>query len=172
MSSVSIKSARLFIKLILFTLFSFSSLKVKAWEVDFSRRKIDFQSVQDQSRLPASQESTENLSLVEQIFDPQEIPQDIVILATEKGFIPDEVRLKKNGTYRIHVVNVNSERKNTSFVLDAFSEFHGTPYGTQKTFQVIPKKEGVFAFTSPEVGLRGKLVIYERPRRQIANQKD
>ena len=96
MNFVNFKSVRLYTKLFLFCLFSFSTIRVKAWEVDFSRRQLDFQSVSDESRLPASVESTEKISLVEQLIDFQELPQDVVILSTAKGFVPDQIRLKKN----------------------------------------------------------------------------
>lgn len=169
MNSVSFKSVKLCTKLFLFIIFSFSTIKVKAWEVDFSRRQVDFKSISDESRLPASSESSEKLSLVEQIIDPQELPQDIVVLSTDKGFVPDQIRLKKHGVYKIHVVNVNATQKNTSFVLDAFSEFHATSYGVQKTFQIRPKKEGIFSFNCPETAIAGKLVIYDSSPRKLSS---
>ncbi len=173
MNFVNFKSVKLCTKLFLFCLFSFSTIRVKAWEVDFSRRQLDFQSVSDESRMPASTESSERISLVEQVIDPQELPQDVVILSTDKGFVPDQIRLRKNGVYKIHVVNVNSAQKNTSFVMEAFSEFHATSFGVQKTFQVSPKKEGVYGFHCPETATKGRLVIYDSsPRRLSSVSKD
>ncbi len=169
MNFVSFKSVKLCTKLVLFVLFSFSTIRVKAWEVDFSRRQVDFQSVRDESRMPASAETSEKISLVEQVIDPQELPQDIVVLSTEKGFVPDRIRLKKNGVYKIHVVNVNATQKNASFVLDAFSEFHATSFGVQKTFQIRPKKEGIFSFNSPESAISGKFIIYDGAVRRLSS---
>jgi hypothetical protein len=166
---VNFKSVRLYTKLFLFCLFSFSTIRVKAWDVDFSRRQLDFQSVSDESRLPASVESTEKISLVEQLIDFQELPQDVVILSTAKGFVPDQIRLKKNGAYKIHIVNVNASQKNTSFVMDAFSEFHSTSFGVQKTFVITPKKEGVFSFNCPETAISGKIVIYDSAARRLSS---
>lgn len=170
MNFVSFKSVKLFTKLFLFFTFSFSTVRVKAWDVDFSRRQLDFQSVTDESaRMPASTESTEKISLVEQALDPEELPQDVVILSTEKGFVPEQIRLKKNGVYRVHVVNVNTEKKNTSFMMDSFSEFHATSFGVEKKFLIKPKKEGVFSYSCPETAISGKLVIYESKTRKLAS---
>lgn len=79
---------------------------------------------------------------------------------TEKGFVPAQVRLKKGGNYRIHVVNVNNKEKNVSFVLDAFSEHHNTVFGEQKTFHVTPKTDGIFSYQCPETAVQGKFIIY------------
>ncbi len=79
---------------------------------------------------------------------------------TDKGFVPETVRLKKGGNYRIHVVNVNGKEKNVSFVLDAFSEHHNTVFGEQKTFSVSPKTDGIFSYQCPETAVQGKFIIY------------
>ena len=51
----------------------------------------------------------------------QEPTQEIVILNTEKGFVPASVRVKKGVAYKIHVVNLNMKEKNVSFLMDSFS---------------------------------------------------
>lgn len=136
-----------------------------AWEVDLSRRQVDFDRVTDQSRLPASAKSAESVDLLEKVFDSVEPAQDVVIMNTEKGFVPEAVHLRQGGTYRIHVVNVNSKEKNVSFVMDAFSEHHNTVYGQAKSFTVTPKADGVFAFQCPETSLQGRVVVVPGERK-------
>ncbi len=172
MNSANFKSVRLCINLFLFVLSSFGTIRVKAFEIDFSRRQLEFSEVQDQSRLPASVEVKKtNMSLVETVFDPSAPADDIVIMNTENGFVPSALRLKKDASYRIHVVNVNEKEKNISFVLEAFSEFHSTVFGIEKHFTVTPKKEGIYTFTCPETAAKGQLIIYssENPRRRLAS---
>jgi hypothetical protein len=101
--------------------------------------------------------------VLDQIFDAGEPVQEIVILNTEKGFVPNTVRVRKNARYKISVVNVNEKEKNVSFILDGFSEHHATYFGKVKTFVLNPNKEGVFSFQSPETAAEGKLVVYNPP---------
>jgi hypothetical protein len=96
----------------------------------------------------------------ESLFQSGEIAQEIVVLNTEKGFIPSTIRVRKGLNYEIHVVNVNDKEKNVSFVLDSFSEHHATYYGKIKTFTIHPQKVGVYRFISPETSAQGKLVVY------------
>ncbi|MGZ3742765.1 MAG: cupredoxin domain-containing protein [Pseudobdellovibrionaceae bacterium] len=124
-----------------------------------SRRQLDFNRVTNQSRLPDSMTSNEPESVFGQAFDSIEPTQDIVILNTEKGFMPETIRVKKGNSYRIHVVNVNSKDKNVSFVLDAFSEHHNTVYGQERVFNLNPKVDGVFSYQCPETGMQGRVVI-------------
>ncbi len=131
-----------------------------AWEVDFSRRQVDFNKVTNEDRLPASIKEDQSVSILSGVFDSVEPTQDIVIMNTEKGFVPDTVRLKKGNNYRIHVVNVNGKEKNVSFVLDAFSEHHNTVFGEEKTFSVMPKTDGIFSYQCPETAVQGKFIIY------------
>ncbi|XGC81507.1 cupredoxin domain-containing protein [Bdellovibrio bacteriovorus] len=132
-----------------------------AWEVDFSRRQVDFNRVTNEDRLPASSVKEEDsTTILNSVFQSVEPTQDIVIMNTEKGFVPDKVHLKKGGNYRVHVVNVNGKEKNVSFVLDAFSEHHNTVFGQQKTFHVTPKAEGIFSYQCPETAVQGKFIIY------------
>jgi hypothetical protein len=99
-------------------------------------------------------------SMFDSVFGANEPVQEIVILNTEKGFVPSSVHVRKNGHYKIHVVNVNEKEKNVSFILDGFSEHHATYYGKIKTFTLEPKKEGVFSFQSPETAAEGRLVVF------------
>jgi plastocyanin len=131
-----------------------------AWEVDFSRRQVDFNKVSNEDRLPASIREDQSVSILSKVFDSVEPTQDIVIMNTEKGFVPETVRLKKGNNYRIHVVNVNGKEKNVSFVLDAFSEHHNTVFGEEKTFSVMPKTDGIFSYQCPETAVQGKFIIY------------
>lgn len=131
-----------------------------AWEVDFSRRQVEFNKVKNEDRLPASVQEDQSVNILNKVFDSVEPTQDIVIMNTDKGFVPAQVRLKKGGNYRIHVVNVNNKEKNVSFVLDAFSEHHNTVFGEQKTFHVTPKTDGIFSYQCPETAVQGKFIIY------------
>lgn len=157
MNSLSSKIAAVCTSLLIVTPLS------HAWEVDLSRRQLDFNRVTDQSRLPASTTTDETQSLFGQVFDSVEPTQDIVILNTEKGFVPDTIRVKKGSSYRIHVVNVNPKDKNVSFVLDAFSEHHNTVYGQERVFNLNPKADGVFSYQCPETAVQGRVVVISGP---------
>ncbi len=138
-----------------------------AWEVDFSRRQKDLKSLSS-ARSPASEEVqilnpsmvAEPPKLLEDAFKSTGPMQEIVILNTDKGFVPETVRLRKDGSYKITIVNVNEKEKNTSFVLDAFSEHHGTYFGAVKSFELMPKTSGIFSFVCPETAAQGRLVIF------------
>ncbi len=153
MNSLSSKIAAVCTSLLIVTPLS------QAWEVDLSRRQLDFNRVTDQNRLPASTTTDETQNLFGQVFDSVEPTQDIVILNTEKGFVPDTIRVKKGNSYRIHVVNVNQKDKNVSFVLDAFSEHHNTVYGQQRVFNLNPKADGIFSYQCPETAFQGRVVV-------------
>ncbi len=131
------------------------------WKVDFSRRSSQTRS--EDLREPASQDGpvqAQTPGFFSSLFETGDIAQEIVVLSTDKGFIPSTVRVKKGLTYQIHVVNVNEKEKNVSFVLDSFSEHHATFYGKIKSFTIRPVKEGMFKFVSPETSAQGKLVVY------------
>lgn len=155
------------------------------WKVDFSRRVRasreaelnDSRRLEMLSRSPASAQPSGVMIPVEvtrpagqsqepakgvfdTIFDQSEPVQDIVILHTEKGFVPSAVRVRKNGRYRIHVVNVNAKEKNVSFILDGFAEHHATFYGQIKVFNLEPKTEGTYSFQSPETSSEGQVVVF------------
>lgn len=130
------------------------------WKVDLSRRQ---KAVRDQdmrdARTPAS--NSDEKTFFDALFESGEPMQELVILNTDKGFLPPMVRLRKGGKYLVHVVNVNEKEKNISFVLDGFSEHHSTFYGKVKSFRIEPKKEGVFSFNCPETSIEGRLVVYQ-----------
>lgn len=135
------------------------------WKVDLSRRVQSTRS--EDLRDPASVEmpidaapSQQKPGFFESLFIPSDIAQEIVVLNTEKGFVPSTIRVKKGMNYQIHIVNVNEKEKNVSFVLDSFSEHHATFFGKIKSFVIRPQKEGVFRFNSPETSAQGKLVVF------------
>ena len=158
MNSASFKIVKSCTKALL--AFSFVTPTAQAWEVDFSRRQVQFDSVKNEDRLPASLKEDQSEAILSRVFDSVEPAQDIVIMNTSKWFVPETVRLRKGGNYRIHVVNVNGKEKNVSFVLDAFSEHHSTLFGEQKTFTVTPKTDGIFSYQCPETAVQGKFIIY------------
>lgn len=137
------------------------------WKVDFSRRMDNTR--KEDLREPASADVPQvapqpsagapQPGFFETIFQGNDVAQEIVVLNTEKGFVPSTLRVRKGLNYQIHVVNVNEKEKNVSFVLDSFSEHHATFYGKIKSFVVRPVKEGVYKFVSPETGAQGKLVV-------------
>lgn len=160
MNSANSKSAKRFTEFSTVALLALGlATPANAWEVDFSRRQTDFKRVVNQSRLPASAASSEKAGLIEKVFEVAEPTQDLVILNTDKGFVPETVHLRKGATYRVHVVNVNESEKNISFVLDAFSEHHSTVFGRTKTFTISPKADGVFDFLCPETAMQGRIVV-------------
>lgn len=149
------------------------------WSVDLSRRtqqmrkqelnrapaalrkaaEVDGVQVVDPASVPTETKEPER-SFVDKIFDAGEATQDIVILNTERGFVPNTIRVRKDGRYLIHVVNVNEKEKNVSFILDGFSEHHATFFGKVKTFRLEPRREGVFSFMSPETAVEGKFIVF------------
>lgn len=163
MNSVNSKSVKLFIKILCLVLIS---TQAQSWDVDMSRRKLDFDRVSDQNRLPASTQtvlpSTFN---VEELIPSMQPTQDIVILNTEKGFVPEKVVVRKGESYRIHLVNVHPEKKNISFILDDFAESHSTPFAKDKLFDLRPKKAGEFSFHCPETSFRGRLIVIDNERK-------
>lgn len=128
------------------------------WKVDFSRRTDSVRA--EDLRAPASVEPKKEPGMFEFLFEGGDPIQEVVVLNTEKGFIPSTLRVREGLTYKINVVNVNEASRNVSFVLDSFSEHHATYYGKIKTFHIKPAKEGVFSFICPETSAKGKLVVY------------
>lgn len=169
-----------FLKALVFSFFYFIQVKVHAadWAIDLSRRQTDFTRIENQ-RMPAATNATETpaktdgdiLEALKKVVNPVEPSQEIVILQTETGFIPEMVHLKKNDVYKIHVVNLNAKEKNVSFMMDAFSQTHNTIYGVVKTFTIQPKIEGVYSYQSPETGALGKVVITPEVTRKVASEK-
>lgn len=157
MNWLSSQIARHFTKLIVFVVVSNVQVSVKAWDVDLSRRKQELQKLNGNG--PTALQSKKEENLMSSVFQSLEPTQEIVILNTEKGFVPETLRLKRGQNYKISVVNVNEKEKNTSFILDAFSEHHGTFFGQPKTFELSPKVEGVFSFQCPETAKQGHIVV-------------
>jgi hypothetical protein len=136
------------------------------WKVDFSRRFPEPK--KDELREPASAQPADGSvpdspaaqpGFFEAVFENTDPAQEIVVINTEKGFIPSQIRVRQGQSYKIYVVNVNDAEKNVSFVLDSFSEHHATYYGKIKSFIIRPQKEGVYRFMSPETSAQGKLVV-------------
>lgn len=159
MNTPNIILAKIFSSLLLLTIVTGAAAE---WKVDFSRRTQNTRS-QD-LRSPAATDATDVQapppSFFESLFQTGDVAQEIVVLNTEKGFVPSTVRVKKGLNYQIHIVNVNDKEKNVSFVLDSFSEHHATFYGKIKSFVIRPQKEGVYKFVSPETSAQGKLVVF------------
>lgn len=126
-----------------------------AWEIDLSRRRRDVQ-----KRDATTQAPPPETGFLDNLLPVNPAAQEIVILATENGFVPKTVRVKKDVAYTIYVVNVNEKEKNVSFILDAFSEHHGTYFGKIKKFEITPKKEGIYSFYCPEASFEGRMVVY------------
>ena len=171
MNSVNSKTAKLFTRIfgeaLLFTFFAAIMVGsfAEAWEIDMSRRKTDFDRVSDQNRLPASEKTvTTGFNLDELLPSTQPI-QDIVILNTDKGFVPERVVVRKGETYKIHLVNVHPEKKNISFIMDDFAESHNTPFALDKEFELKPKKSGEYSFHCPETSYRGRLIVIDAERK-------
>lgn len=136
---------------------------VRAWEVDLSRRRLEFDKIKDENRLP-SNETVEIKNPLAKVLESSEVAKDIVILNSEKGFIPDTIQLRQGLSYRLHVVNVNEQKRNVSFIVDSFGQHHNTVYGTPKSFQLSPKTEGIFSYQCPETSLQGKIVVLPQER--------
>lgn len=169
MNLQSSRIANNFIRITLFSLTFFAQVTVKAWDVDFSRRQKEI----DNSRRPASVQPAgtvnempvENKSIFSTITgmasDVVSPTQEIVVMNTNKGFVPETIRLKKGVNYKFHVVNVNDKNKNLSFIIDSFGEHHGTFFGQPKDFSLSPKTEGVFSFVCPETAKEGRIIVYD-----------
>ena len=139
-------------------------LPLKAeWQLDLSRRqKTLTKAVEASAENEGDKKAEENIGFFDFIASDG-APNEVVILNTEKGFVPSTVRLKVGARYQLHIVNINEKEKNVSFMLDAFSEHHGTFYGQVKSVTIEPKKEGVFSYQCPETAIEGKLVIFSAP---------
>lgn len=165
MNLLILKIAKLFTKYNLITIgLVLISLKTSAWDVDLSRRIKNVETnVVDELRWPSSLKPAEELfseTSAQQMFSSVEPAQSIAILQTENGFVPDTIRIRKDGNYKIFVANVNEKFKNASFILDAFGQNHGTYFGKPKSFELAAKVNGVFTFLCPETGAQGKIVVF------------
>ncbi len=141
--------------LIVFCL-GFSSALHAEWMVDFSRRQQDLVELEKQTQVYKEEQK----SVLDMVTDRQEAMKDIVIIHTKDGYHPQRIQVKRNQRYRIHVVNVDKTQKNVSFMMDAFSEHHGTYFGDEVVFEIEPRKEGLFDFKCPESLAKGQMVVY------------
>lgn len=187
MNSVNFKTVKSytksFLRGFLFALFYFAQVKVNALEIDMSRRVpasvpstrsgsltktpsknlfgVAVKTAEAQPDFTPRQSDTEILKELKKAMLPAEPSSEIVILNTETGFIPAKIQLKKGEAYKIHVVNLNMREKNTSFLMDAFTQSHNTVFGMQKTFNIEPQVEGIFSFQCPETGIQGQVVVVQ-----------
>ncbi len=159
MNLLNFKIAKRFTRIILFIFAFFVQVSVKAWTIDMSRRQKDLTSLKMPAQIVDKKQNSEE-SILSSYFQASEPTQDIVIMNTDSGFVPQTLHLKKGMNYKIHIVNVNGKEKNTSFVLDAFSEHHATFFGERKTFQISPKTDGIFSFQCPETAYQGKIIVF------------
>lgn len=174
------------LRTLFFVMFYLIQVKVHAeWEIDLSRRQVDFQRIQN-ARMPASvvsvdpyanketdeKSSLEVIEAIKRAVSPVIPTQKIVIAQTESGFVPEIIHLQKGETYEINVVNLNSKEKNVSFLMDSFSQSLNTVFGSLKTFKINPNVEGVFSYQSPETGASGKVVVVADKIRKIASQQN
>lgn len=95
------------------------------------------------------------------LLDRQAPAQEVVIMHTRDGFFPTNVQIYKNRRYKVHVVNVHESNKNVSFMMDSFSQHHGTYFGKPVSFVIEPRQEGLFPFQCPETAAQGHLVVTE-----------
>lgn len=169
MNSSNSTTVTLFTRVLAFVLASVLHVSVKAaWELDLSRRSKDISKNTGPSRLKLSEPAKK--TWVQDVAGSVEPIQDVVLIHTQAGFIPDTVRMKKGQPYRLHIVNVNEQEKNVSFIMDAFSEHHATYFGQEKSFVVTPQQEGVFSFLCPETAKQGTVVVVPvTPSRQTAS---
>lgn len=186
MNSANFKSVKSYTKSFfrgfLFAFFYFAQVKVNAFEIDMSRRipasvpsasenavktpsKTLFgtpvKTAEPNPEFTPRQNDAEILKALKKAVLPTDPSNEIVILNTETGFIPAKIQLRKGEAYKIHVVNLNMREKNTSFLMDAFTQSHNTVFGLQKTFNIEPQVEGIFSFQCPETGIQGQMVVIQ-----------
>lgn len=136
--------------------FLFTSFGNAEWMIDLSRRQKDLVELEKQQQVYKE----EKKSVLDMVTDRQSSIQDLVIIHTSEGFQPKRVSVKRDQRYRVHVVNVNKDIKNVSFMLDAYSQHHGTYFGEEVVFVIEPRKEGLFDFQCPETLAKGQIVVY------------
>lgn len=139
-------------------LLSSSELLADGWRLDLSRRSKELTQTDLKEGAPINAPSDK--SFFENLFTVSEPVHELIILNTDKGFLPGTLRMREGLIYNVHVVNVNEKEKNVSFVMDSFSEHHATYYGKIKSFQVKPQKEGIFTFVCPETSAQGRVIVY------------
>lgn len=148
------------------------SIASAEWKVDLTRRSGQL----SKHVLLEKEPPKKSRGVFDAVFSSSEPIQEIVILNTEKGFVPSKIKVREGHQYKVHVVNVAEKNKNVSFVMESFSEFHSTYFGKINTFKMKPKATGVFNFQCPETSAQGKLVVlpnsYQGPSiRQPASEQ-
>ncbi len=181
MNSVNFKTVKnytkSFLRGFLFALFYFAQVKVHAFEIDLSRRmpasEIEVKTPSRTWASPATKpgkaetefvtrkNDSEILKALKKAVLPVEPSNEIVILNTEAGFIPEKVQIRKGQAYKVHIVNLNLREKNTSFLMDSFTQSHNTVYGVEKSFNIEPQVEGIFSYQCPETGIQGQMIVVQ-----------
>ncbi len=141
---------------LLLSVFLFTIQLHAEWLVDFSRRQKDLVDIEKQRQVYQEEKKT----VLDMLTDREAPSQDLVIINTPEGFRPELIQVKRNQRYRVHVVNINKNQKNLSFMMDAFSQHHGTYFGDQVVFEIEPRREGLFDFQCPETSAKGQMVVY------------
>ena len=177
MNSVNFKIVKhytsTFVRAFVFAFFFLVQVKVHAQIVEAGDNKDAITAPQSESKavMPTQnliskpgeantrQKDSEILKAIHKAVQPVEPTNQIVILNTEKGFVPDKIRLKKGEAYKIHVVNINMSEKNISFIMDSFTQSHNTVFATEKTFNIEPQVEGIYSYQCPETGVQGQLIV-------------
>ncbi len=145
---------------------TYTNLALAEWTVDLSRRQKAVQAKDMQEMRKPASATSESKSFLDVVFQNGEPLQEIVVLNTDKGFVPSTLRVRQGSKYKVHVVNVNEKEKNVSFVLDSFGEHHATYYGKIKSFYIEPKKEGIYSFECPETSNAGRMIVFANPGAQ------
>jgi plastocyanin len=188
-NSVNFKIAsnyiNLFFKTTLVTFCFFAQIKVHAQIVEAGDNKDAITVPQSESKVVMPTQSAivkpgdvntkikdeQILKAIRKAVQPVEPSNQIVILNTEKGFVPDQVRVKKGEAYKVHIVNINMREKNVSFIMDSFTQSHNTVYGIEKTFNIEPQVEGIYSYQCPETGLQGQLVVVGEDKQMPARRE-
>ena len=146
-----------YIKVVVALSFLLSSyLSFADWKIDLSRRAKHI-GIQKYVEVIPKEEKKE---VFKYYYSNKHPVQELVIMSTKNGFVPESVSLKSGVQYRIYLINVDKNVKNSSFVMPGFSQYHSMYYGNSKSFIIHPKKEGVFKFESPETQKVGKIVVH------------
>ena len=200
MNSANIKTAKsytsTFMRAFVFSFFFFVQVKVNAQIIEAGDNKDAITVPQTESKtvMPTKKSVTKPveternktdadiLKAIRQAVQPVEPSNQIVILNTEAGFVPDKVRVKKGEAYKIHVVNINMREKNVSFIMDSFTQSHNTVFAQAKSFNIEPQIEGIYSYQCPETGVQGQLIVVDdqktidkkefRQRRKLASQEE
>ena len=125
------------------------------WKIDFTRRQREMVRTEKRRKIA----SEDKKSFLDMALERQAPMQELVIMHDENGFKPSLLQVRKDQRYKVHIVNVDKKSKNVSFMLDAFSQHHGTFFGKPVSFVIEPRKEGLFQFQCPETAAKGRLVV-------------